>query len=298
MLAVVAAPHGPQSGRPIARACRRVLLTCPRDRSRAGDGGLLRLLPMFVWVLACAASVDAQTANPHDVQPERPSVATHAHTVAPGWLELEFGGERDSLNGQFAGAGAPVAIKLGLAPRVQFTLSTGLVRPPDGEIAAADWGTAVKWRVADKVRGLGAVALLPAVTVSSADSSGQRLVAASVVAISSLTVGAVSADLNVGYSRSSGDGSERPKGATMWACSLGGPLRGKASWGAEMFGYPQTSGPAGEPAFVGALVSTTIGVTSAFAIDAGMMVPVRGERPRALFAGGAWNVGRFWRAGP
>src|SRR5260370_36815211 len=35
----------------------------------------------------------------HAVQPERPTVATHAGTVAPGWVELETGVELDRLDG-------------------------------------------------------------------------------------------------------------------------------------------------------------------------------------------------------
>src|SRR5207248_820985 len=37
----------------------------------------------------------AQARDPHEVQPERPTVATHAGTVAPGWIELEWGSEWD-----------------------------------------------------------------------------------------------------------------------------------------------------------------------------------------------------------
>jgi len=33
--------------------------------------------------------------DPHEAQPERPTVATHAGTVAPGWVEFEAGSEFD-----------------------------------------------------------------------------------------------------------------------------------------------------------------------------------------------------------
>ncbi len=42
-----------------------------------------------------AASAQAPARDPHAVQPERPTVATHAYTVAPGWVEIEAGVELD-----------------------------------------------------------------------------------------------------------------------------------------------------------------------------------------------------------
>src|SRR5256885_8764954 len=45
-------------------------------------------------VLAACASVP-KGIDPRVVQPERPSVATHAGTVAPGFLEIETGIESD-----------------------------------------------------------------------------------------------------------------------------------------------------------------------------------------------------------
>jgi glucose-1-phosphate thymidylyltransferase len=46
--------------------------------------------------LAAGRILSAQTApDPRAVQPERPTVATHAGTVAPGWVELETGVEFD-----------------------------------------------------------------------------------------------------------------------------------------------------------------------------------------------------------
>ena len=43
---------------------------------------------IFVSLLASPATLGAQTPelDPHAVQPQRPTVATHAGTVATGWL--------------------------------------------------------------------------------------------------------------------------------------------------------------------------------------------------------------------
>src|SRR5437764_1362781 len=66
-----------------ATMMRRVLV-----RVRCGAAALM---------LCCAVRAEAQEPpfDPHAVQPERPTVATHAGTVAPGWSEIEAGIERD-----------------------------------------------------------------------------------------------------------------------------------------------------------------------------------------------------------
>src|ERR1044072_6418978 len=61
-----------------------------------------RILVLTLTLLASARIALAQTdstVNPRAVQPERPTVATHAGTVAPGYIELEEGVERDSWPG-------------------------------------------------------------------------------------------------------------------------------------------------------------------------------------------------------
>ena len=52
------------------------------------------LLGMTLFVVACAPVLSSGSTTPVDprqVQPERPTVATHAGTVAPGYLEIETG---------------------------------------------------------------------------------------------------------------------------------------------------------------------------------------------------------------
>ena len=83
---------------------------------------------LTAWVLGPAPLL-AQPADPHAALPERPSVATHAATVAPGWLEVEAGWERTRASGRFGDAGLPLALKLGLTPRSQLTIATAVNRP-------------------------------------------------------------------------------------------------------------------------------------------------------------------------
>src|SRR4051812_35372559 len=63
--------------------------------------------------------------DPHTVQPERPTVATHAGTVAPGYLEIETGIERDTRDGTTMSF-APTVLKFGVAPRVQMSVFTSI----------------------------------------------------------------------------------------------------------------------------------------------------------------------------
>ena len=63
-----------------------------------GRAGSLMVSAVAVVTAACwPGRAVAQTAagfNPHDAQPERPTVATHAYGVAPGYVELEAGLQR------------------------------------------------------------------------------------------------------------------------------------------------------------------------------------------------------------
>ena len=60
------------------------------------NANMSRNVLALMAVVSGATVLHAQTdsaANPRAVQPERPTVATHAGTVAPGYMELEEGGE-------------------------------------------------------------------------------------------------------------------------------------------------------------------------------------------------------------
>ena len=74
----------------------------------------------------------AQEPDPHAVQPERPTVATHAGTVSPGWVELEYGVEWDRYDDDSRGAIVPIVAKIGLTPHTQLNVVQSPVRPPGG----------------------------------------------------------------------------------------------------------------------------------------------------------------------
>lgn len=246
----------------------------------------------------CAARIAlAQSApDPHAVQPERPTVATHAGTVAPGWLEVETGLEFDSPGSNWRDFGVPTVVKIGLAPRMQLSLSAPLVRPADSRGGIGDFSAGVKWRLLDDAPVLGDFAVLPTVkfaTGNATRATGTGTTDASLLLISSHAFGDIAMDLNVGYTRRSGDGTSAPRDATLWTASFGGPVQGRLGWTAECFGYPGTSGPAGARPTVALLGGPTFLAHPWAALDAGVIRTFVGAASTALYAGITYNVGKM-----
>jgi hypothetical protein len=247
-------------------------------------------------LLLAARLAAAQGRDPHTVQPERPTVATHAGTVATGWLEIEAGVERDRVGVAGATMSTPVVLKLGLADRAQLSIGASTLRAA-GATSLGDLAAGIKWRLVDDAPIVGDFALLPAVKLpTGSGGAGTGTTDVSLLAISSHAFGPIAMDLNAGYTRRSGDGSRVPASATVWTASFGGPIAGMFGWTAECYGYPGTSGPSGQPPIVAVLAGPTILVRRWLAFDAGVIEPVRGPQPRALYAGTVYNVGRIWHA--
>jgi len=241
------------------------------------------------------ASVHAQTAqDPHAAQPERPTVATHAWTVAPRYAELETGIEWDhNIDGSF-GFSTPTVLKIGLSPRAQLdgfgstTAASGL------SLGAGDAGLALKYRFADHLPVLGAFAVQPTIKFPTGPGDhGTHTTDVSLLAISSREIGPIALDINAGYTRRSGDGSLAPRNATVWTISTGGPIAGAVGFAAELFGFPATSGPAGGPGSVAVLTGPTVTLRPWAVVDAGGIIRLRGEQPHAVYAGFVYNFGRF-----
>src|SRR5262249_5976944 len=139
--------------------------------------------------------------------------------------------------------------------------------------------------------------ILPAIKLPSGASStgrGTGTTDVSLLAISSRTIGPVSIDLNAGVTRRSGDGTQAPKTASVWAASFGFELPGPWGWVAEAFGYPGTSGPAGSEGTVALLTGPTYALRPSMALDLGLIIPITGPNPSAIYAGLTWNLGRLW----
>ena len=106
-------------------------------------------------------------------------------------------------------------------------------------------------------------------------------------------------DLNAGYTRRSGDGSNAPheRDAVDGVVRRAVATRAASAGSAECYGYPGTGGPAGQASIVALLAGPTFLARTWLAFDAGVIVPVTGPQPHALYAGAVYNVGRIVRRG-
>ena len=243
-----------------------------------------------------APAPDSTATDPHAVQPERPTVATHAYTVAPGWVEVETGVERDDQGAGATSVGIPTEVKVGLTRHAQLSVFAPASHPVGGTLGVGDIGAGVKWRLLDDAPVLGRFAILPIVKSASGSARAGRgtgTTDASLLLISSHDLGPVTMDLNAGYTWRRHAGANAPARASVWTASFGGAAIGKLGWTAELFGYPATSGPAGEASTVAVLGGPTLLAVPWLAFDAGVIVPVRGPQPHAVYAGLVWNLGRL-----
>jgi hypothetical protein len=266
---------------------------------------LLRACAFGLVALASSSSLGAQPAtqstrdstarDPNSVQPERPTVATHAGTVTRGWVELEEGGEWDKAPDGKRSFFAPTNLKIGLASRAQLNVLVNLITDPDRgtSLAVGDVTLGVKYRIVDDAPIVGDFAILPAIKLPSASTSfaGTGTTDFSVLLISSHEFGPVAMDLNVGQTWRGGDGTSAPKMASLWTASFGFPIAGPLGGVAELFGYPRTTGPAGAKGTAALLIGPTYLVRKWLAVDSGIIVPIEGEQAHAIYAGLVWNIG-------
>jgi hypothetical protein len=253
------------------------------------------ILAASIVPLPAGAQKDSTARDPHSVQPERPTVATHAGTVARGWVELEEGGEWDKAADGGRAFLAPTNLKIGLASHAQLNLLVNIIHDPTirgGTLSASDITAGVKYRIVDDNRILGDFAILPAIKLPTGSSQvGTGTTDFSLLLISSRQLGRVAVDLNVGQTRRGGDGTSVPKTAGIWTVSFGFPVSGALGATIELFGYPRTSGPLGSESTAALLIGPTYLVREWLALDAGIITPISGPQPRALYAGFVWNMG-------
>jgi hypothetical protein len=263
----------------------------------------LQLGPSLLPALPCTnvepamGAEAAQAPDPHAVQPERPTLATHAHTVAPGWIEVEAGIEHDRFPDGSRVESAVSTTKIGLTTRTQLGLTASALRDPADASRTSgfgDLGLALKWRPLDHAPWIGDFALLPALklpTGSRLRGTGTGTTDASLLLISSHAFGPLSLDVNLGGTMRSGDGAAAPKRASLWTAAIGLPLAGTLAWAAELYGFPGTAGPSGTAPLLAVLFGPTWTPRPWLELDAGTIVPVSGPQPHALYAGLVWNVG-------
>jgi hypothetical protein len=274
-----------------------VTAATPGRRAAGATVALVAFASFVVWPAGLAAQTPAL--DPHAARPERPTVATHAGTVAPGWLEIEAGTEFDRYSDRSQGAVVPIVSKLGLAPRLQLEIQTPTLRPPgESTTGIGDVAIGLKWRLVESAPIFGDFAIFPSIKAPSGSvdaGTGTGTVDVSLLFISSHDLGPVAMDVNFGFTRRGGDGTIAPRNASVWTASFGGPARGRLGWAAELYGYPATSGPAGDASIVAFLCGPTVEVRKWLVLDAGVIVPIAGPQPRAFYAGVVYNVGRIWK---
>lgn len=249
----------------------------------------------MVRLLLAAALAVQEPRDPREVQPERPTVATHAYAVAPGYLEVEVGVERDRYAPGQVGGLLPNIVKIGIVPRFQLNLSLPLVTSPGVATGIGDASVGFKWQLLSGAPVIADFSIVPTLKFATGhDGRGTGTTDVSLWLVSSRHLGPIAVDLNVGALRRSGDGSVAPRTATVWTVSTGGPFGGPVGWVVELYGYPGTSGPAGQAPTVALLAGPTISAMPWLSFDAGIIAPLRGPQPRAIYAGSVINVGRLF----
>ena len=248
-----------------------------------------------VSVGAPATNQAQEGTDPRGVQPERPTVATHAHTVAPGYFELESGVEGDRAGQGTRTWFAPNVLKVGLTSHTQLNVSSAAYKKSgNGQSSGiGDVTVGLKWRLLDDRPILGDFALIPAIKFangSPADGTGSGTRDLSLTAISSYDIHGVAMDLNATYTRVGSTTSTPVTSAALWTASFGFPVAGQLSWVAEFFGFPTIDG-SGSPSSTAFLTGPTFLISPAFNLDVGIITPLRGELRNALYAGFVWNMG-------
>jgi hypothetical protein len=279
------------------------------DRRDRPEGFLASRLAAVAMVVATSSGVFAQAADdPHAAKPERPTVATHAWTVAPKYAEVETGVELDRDEGlQAWNVLTPTVLKIGAGPRAQLSLQSTLVSAKYVTFGVGDSAVSLKYRIVDDHPLLGAFAVQPGIKFPSGGvERGTNTTDMSLLLISSHDVRGVSLDLNFGYSRAFGtipvavpaiypplSPVNVSRNTMWWTASTGGSVHNRLGFAAELFGYPATAGVSGTPASVAVLGGPTFTLRPWAVIDAGAIIRLRGDQPHALYAGLVYNLGKF-----
>lgn len=232
--------------------------------------------------LLLAQGVVAQ--HPRAANPERPTVATHAYAVAPGYIELEQGLSargRTSLGEQTSW---DINLKIGLTPHLQLGLFGPMYLRTDGGAGVGDFGVALKIR-GDLSRTV-AAAVVPAVsapTGSAAKGLGAGRALASLVGVVSAELGGgLHFDVNAGPT---GMGVGTPQWFGSVALSR---AFGRLSVATELFAF--ASGGAGV-AQRGALGSVLVTLAEWAIADVGGVVGLSDGTPDQVFVGLTTNLG-------
>jgi hypothetical protein len=238
-----------------------------------------------VALLTLGRPVVAQ--SPRAANPERPTVATHAYAVAPGYVEVEQGISARGATSLATTTSWDVNVKIGIAPHVQLGIfGPGYLRTGAGH-GVGDWGAALKLRtdLSEEI----AVAVVPAMTLPTGK---ERLGLGAGRALGQLPFvlsvngpAGVHADLNAGPL---GIGAGRPQWLTTGSFSR--PLGAALGVTAELFRISAGAAGARQAGLLGALTVTPV---QWMVIDAGGTVGLGSGSPDVVFFGITTNLGRL-----
>jgi len=240
------------------------------------------LLPILLSLAEAGAAQSPRAANP-----ERPTVATHAYAVAPGYGELEQGIALRGVRSLGEATSWDLNLKLGLARGWQLGVSGIAYGRTDSGTGVGDLGVALKGRT--DLTATTAVAVVPSVTLPTgsqgAGLSAGRALGALVGVVSADVAPAWHMDINLGPT---GIGVGKPQ----WFGSTGVTWsRGAAALTMELFGF--TSGGGG-PRQSGVLVAVLITPGEWVVADAGGVWGAAPQTPNQVFLGLTTNLGRIF----
>ncbi|HEV7588895.1 MAG TPA: hypothetical protein VGO40_12335 [Longimicrobium sp.] len=235
------------------------------------------------------------------VLPERPTVATHAYVIKPGFVEVEAGAtyRRPVAGGT---VDVPVYLKFGVTRWLQLGIGPGVSTNHggaggDAQAGFTDLGLAAKLVVGTGLPLLGDFAVQPSLKLATGSTSrgfGTGTTDGGILLVSSHPVLGGGIDVNAGITFRGGDGTAAPKRSTVWAVSGGRTIAGPVGAVVEVFGFPGTTGPSGGPPQVGLLFGPTYAVRPSLVLDLGAIVNLRRLGGNAAYVGLTANLGRWF----
>ncbi len=245
----------------------------------------LTIVSSAVTSAVVASSLGAQ--SPRAANPERPTVATHAYTVAAGFAELEQGARAFGVAALREATAWEFNLKIGLARNLQLGMfGPGYVRTSDG-VGIGDLGIALK--LSHPVSERTTLAVVPSATFPTGNQ--QRGLGAGRVLAS--VVGVVSGDLPARFHFDVNAGPVAiGAGKPQWFTSVGLSRGGSIGFAGELFDF--TAG-AGGPRQRGLLLAVLLSAAEWAVIDAGGAAGLTRETPDQIFVGLTTNWGRIFK---
>jgi hypothetical protein len=234
--------------------------------------------------LLLARAATAQ--SPRDANPERPTFATHAYAVAPGYAELEQGLSARGLHSLGDATSWDVNLKIGLSHGAQVAVFGPLYLRGSGGGGVGDLGAALKIR--GDLSSHTAIALVSSVTAPTGSvarglGAGRALGGVIGVVSTDLPVG-IHLDLNAGPQ---GIGAGKPQ----WFTSLSSAY-GPGAIGVTVEAFNFSAGAAG-PRLAGILGAVTARLAPWAVADVGGVIRGAHDSPNEVFAGITTNLGRL-----